>query len=131
MIWKRKRSRIVSSTLSSVPDVTTFAANTVVFLAAISAAVVGSMSAVKQIKKSIVEALKPEEGSTSVTKTQIVGGILQDQYGSVMMAEALRNNAESTDDLKTAVCQVRDELRENRHTMDRLIDALRSNANGR
>jgi hypothetical protein len=120
----------VSSIIHNAPDVTTFAANVVVFLAAISAAVVGSMSAVKAIKKALIESLKPEE-TTPITTTQVIGGILQDQYGSVMMSEALRDNREATEDLKNAVCNVRDELRENRHTMDRLIDALRSNTSGR
>lgn len=119
----------MTTILHNLPDVSTFSANIVVFLAAISAAVVGSMSAVKAIKKSVVELVTPED--IVVTKTQVLGGILQDQYGSAMLAEQLRNNNNVNEDLKEAVCENTREVRELRHQMDRMIDALRSNTSGR
>lgn len=103
----------MSSVLHNAPDVTTFAANVVVFLAAIAAAVAGSMSAVKKIKESWLEsASKPEE-----VKTTIIGGMLQDAIGSAMMSEQLRNNKQSMDDL----C---DELREVRIILNRIADRM-------
>ena len=112
----------MSSILHNVPDVTTFAANVVVFLAAISAAVVGAMQAVKAIKKSVVEAMTTDQ--TTVTKREVIGGILQDQYGAIQMSEAIR-------DLKEAVCDLRttmgDNTRENheiRHILERVLDRM-------
>lgn len=75
------------SVVHSVPDVTTFAANVVVFLAAIAATVAGAMSAVKKIKESWLESNKAE---VTVSKSVVIGGMLQDAIGSAMMAEQLR-----------------------------------------
>jgi hypothetical protein len=104
---------LVNSTASSLPDVTTFAANVVVFLAAVAATVVGAMTAVKKIKESILENNKPIE----VTNTQVIGGLLQDAVGSAMMAEQLRHNQKAQEDL----C---DELKEVRIVLNRIADLL-------
>lgn len=104
---------MLSNSAASLPDVTTFAANVVVFLAAIAATVVGAMSAVKKIKESVLENNKPIE----TTKTQVIGGLLQDAVGSAMMAEQLRNNQKATEDL----C---DEMREVRIVLNRIADRM-------
>ena len=66
----------MSHILENVPDVTTFAANVVVFLAAIAAAVAGAMSAVKKIKESWLDTIKagnePLPGKHQVAAASIV-----------------------------------------------------------
>lgn len=122
----------MSSVIHNAPDVTTFAANIVVVLAAIAAAVVGAMSATKTIKKAILDNLKPEpDETTSVSKTQVIGGVLQEAFGSAMLADSLKDNRETNEDLKHAVCSLRDEMRENRHMIERLIDVMRSQSSVR
>lgn len=101
--------------LKLVPDVTTFAANVVVFLAAVGAAVAGALAAVKKIKEAWVDTNKPV--ATESLGTQVIGGLLQDMYGSAMMSEKLRDNTKAVEDL----C---DELRETRGEVRRLIDRM-------
>lgn len=117
---------MVTELAKHIPDVSTFAANLVVFLAAVGAAVVGSMAAVKKIKDGWVDLTKAPPGTSEVTttKTQVIGGMLQDHYGSVMMAENLRSLNGTNEDLKDAVNENTRELREIRHTLDRMMDRM-------
>lgn len=112
----------MSSILHNAPDVTTFAANVVVFLAAVAAAVAGAMHAVKKIKESWIDATKTT--APVVEKTQIIGGLLQDALGSAMVTEQLRAAVKSMDDLRDAVIDLRTELRENRATNEKMIDRM-------
>lgn len=117
---------MVTELAKHIPDVSTFAANLVVFLAAIGAAVVGSMAAVKKIKDGWVDLTKatPATAEATTTKTQVIGGLLQDHYGSVMMAENIRDLKGATEDMKDAVCDNTRELREIRHTLARMMDRM-------
>lgn len=116
---------MVTELAKHIPDVSTFAANLVVFLAAVGAAVVGSMAAVKKIKDGWVDLTKaPASAEVTTTKTQVLGGLLQDHYGSVMMADNLRNLNGTNEDLKDAICDNTRELREIRHTLDRMMDRM-------
>lgn len=127
----------VLHSVTSLPDVTTFAANIGVGLAAVTAVVVGAMSATKAIKKSVIDALKPDDTAT-VTNTQVIGGTLQDIYGAQMLVmeisrntQAVNESAEAGHEAKVALGQVCEQLRELRHQNERLIDEMRRNASGR
>ncbi len=104
----------MSTALHSVPDVTTFAANVVVFLAAVAAAVAGAMHAVKKIKESWVDATKGE--TTTDVKTQVIGGLLQDAIGSAMMAEQLRELNGNIEKLCEGLTELRHEMQLDRVT---------------
>ena len=115
----------MSFSLQHIPDVTTFAANVVVFLAAIGAAVAGAAHAVKKVKEAWVDALKP--GDIQTTKTQVIGGLLQDQFGSAMLAESLRDLRHTIGESCSVQKDTNSEMRELRHEIERLIDRLDRN----
>lgn len=105
----------MSSALHTVPDVTTFAANVVVFLAAIAAAVAGSMSAVKKIKKAWLESIKDDE--KPIPSQKLIGTLLMETTTAAMLSESQRDLCEIMRDVK-------DELKEHRFAMVRLTDKL-------
>lgn len=102
--------------LKHVPDVSTFAANVVVFLAAVAAAVIGALSAVKKIKEAWTDTAGTKTSAIPL-QTQVIGGMLQDAVGSAMMAEQLRSNQRATESL----CE---ELREVRIVLNRIADRM-------
>lgn len=100
----------MSQVLANVPDVTTFAANIVVFLAAIAAAVAGAMSAVKKIKESWLDSIK-NEGSPVGSKHQIAAA-------SIIETTTLLMWSESNRDVCEGMHALRDEIKELRHEME-------------
>lgn len=112
--------------LKSAPDVTTFAANIVVFFAAVAAAVIGAMSAIKKIKEGWIDTVgtKSSAPEGTLVKTEIIGGLLQEGFGSKVLAGSVEVNTQATNELtdevrelRNAVCALRDEMRETRHEM--------------
>lgn len=100
----------MSQVLANVPDVTTFAANIVVFLAAVAAAVAGAMSAVKKIKESWLESVK--SGDTPVAgKHQIAAA-------SIIETTTLLTWSESNRDACDCMRALADEIKELRHEME-------------
>lgn len=117
-----------------IPDVTTFAANLVVFLAAIGAAVAGSLAMVKKVKKDWEETF-PKSTTTSVapasagggdvvTQRQMIGTLMMETTTAAMLSESQSRLADTMDevkdemrDLRNAVCAFRDETRELRHEL--------------
>lgn len=75
--------------MAGVPDVTTIAANAVVFAAAIGAAAAGSLAAVRVIKKQWLELFEPDEkGNNSISVT---GGVIMENMTMIQLTEALRD----------------------------------------
>ena len=122
------------SALQHIPDATTVAASATVFFAAIAAAVVGALSAAKKIKEAVLDSHKSD---VTVTKTAVIGGMMQDAFGHEVTQAiegntfAMAENRREMRDLNTAVCALRDELREqrtemreHRHAIDRWIDRM-------
>lgn len=100
----------MSQVLANVPDVTTFAANIVVFLAAIAAAVAGAMSAVKKIKESWLDSMK--NGDTPVAgKHQIAAASIIETTTLLMWSESNRDACE-------CMHKLTEEIRELRHEME-------------
>jgi hypothetical protein len=91
-----------------VPDVTTFAANVVVFLAAIAAAVAGAMSAVKKIKESWIETLKSTD-KTGSSHTVASASIIETTT-LLMWSESNRDVCECMQALKVEITALRHEL---------------------
>lgn len=99
----------MSQVLANVPDVTTFAANVVVFLAAIAAAVAGAMSAVKKIKESWMESTKagthPLPGTHQVAAASII-----ETTTLLMWSESNRDVCECMQALSKEITALRHEL---------------------
>jgi uncharacterized membrane protein len=104
----------VPQSLSNLPDVTTFAANVVVFLAAIGATVAGALSAVKVIKKSWLETVKEDDKP----KQSIASATLVESTTMLMWSESNRAVSEELSDVK-------DELKELRFVIVRLTDTIK------
>lgn len=100
----------MSQVLANVPDVTTFAANIVVFLAAIAAAVAGAMSAVKKIKESWLETMKNGDAPLP-GKHQVAAASIIETTTLLMWSES---NREACECMRTLA----DEMRELRHEME-------------
>lgn len=100
----------MSQVLANVPDVTTFAANIVVFLAAIAAAVAGAMSAVKKIKESWLDSVK-DGGTPLPGKHQIAAA-------SIIETTTLLMWSESNRDVCECMHKLADEIKELRHEME-------------
>lgn len=100
----------MSQVLANVPDVTTFAANIVVFLAAVAAAVAGAMSAVKKIKESWLDSVKSADSPVPV-KHQIAAATIMETTTLLMWSES---NREVCECMRTLA----DEIKELRHEME-------------
>lgn len=99
----------MSQILANVPDVTTFAANIVVFLAAIAAAVAGEMSAVKKIKESWLETMK--NGETPLAgKHQVAAASIIETTTLLMWSESNRDVCECMQALKEEITALRHEM---------------------
>lgn len=113
-----------------IPDVTTFAANLVVFLTAVGAAVAGSLAMVKKIKSSwetAFPAKDPQDGV--ITQHKMVGTMLMETTTAAMLTESQRalheEMSEARNDhreLRFALVRLTDEVRELRHEMGRRRD---------
>lgn len=99
----------MSQLLENVPDVTTFAANVVVFLAAIAAAVAGAMSAVKKIKESWLEAMK-SGGDPLPGRHQVAAASLIETNTLLMWSESNRSVCESVETLCKEITALRHEM---------------------
>lgn len=100
---------------SSLPDVTTFAANLVVFLAALAAVISGAWVAVKQVKKSVIDAVADDKPTTA----KVASAILIETQTMLMWSESNRDVCE-------AVTALREEIKDLRHEME-LQRAIRGN----
>lgn len=114
----------MSNLVNSVPDTTTFAANIVVFLAAVAAAAVGALQAVKKIKEAFVEGKEVGGSGKDLVSTQVVGGMLQDAFSSAMLAESIRNMARQSEGVREAVDDLTKEMREHRVLLQRILDRM-------
>ncbi len=101
-----------------VPDVATFAANIVVFLAAIGAAVAGSMAMVKKVKSGWEDTF-PAKGESGdiVTQQRVMGALLMETTTAAMLSDSQRSLCEQTG-------EATDEARELRFAITRLTDAV-------
>lgn len=133
---------MVQEVAKHIPDVTTFAANVVVFLMAVGAAVAGSFAMVKKIKQGWDETF-PKTGSSGgtgngdvITQQRLVGTLMLETTTAAMMSESMRDLAEATDRQTDVMRDTRDCVKENtremhelRHQVERLMDRL-GNRNG-
>lgn len=112
--------------LANTPDVATFAANVVVFLGAIGAAAAGAFHAVKKVKESWQDLVKPDKAppEDSVTTTRMMGTLLMETTTATMMTEAQRDLAETTRDLSRDMRDQKDEMKELRYAIQRLTDRM-------
>lgn len=97
-------------TASSLPDVTSFAANAVVFLAALAAVVAGAWKAIREVKKAIIEGVKEDGTGTS----KVAGAVLLETTTMLMWSESNRD-----------VCECIGHLREDIRTLTYQIERLR------
>lgn len=109
--------------LANLPDVTTFAANVVVFLTAIGAAVAGAMHMVKKIKESWLETIDTKKGPGDSAK--IAGGLIVESTTMMMWTESNKDVVDMIREAITMGRELRNEVMEVRHKMDRLTDAMR------
>jgi hypothetical protein len=93
--------------IEHTPDVTTFAANIVVFFAALTAAVAGAMISVKKLKKTWVESINDE---TSPKSTQVVSATIMETQTLLMLSEANRALCHELSEAKDAMNELRHEM---------------------
>jgi hypothetical protein len=98
-------------------NVTTFAANLAVLIAAIAAAAVGSLTAIKSIKKTFLDIFKDDEVKAKAADVKVASAMIMETTTLLMWSESNRDVVE--------------QLKELRHTMQRLTDKLEDNTRGR
>lgn len=118
-----------------IPDVTTFAANLVVFFAAIAAAVAGSLAGVKKIKSSFADVSGPLPAPGNgdvVTQQRLVGTLMMETLtakalsdSNTLLAAAIDDLTEVTRASREAVADAARETRELRHQVERLTDRMK------
>ena len=119
-----------------IPDVTTFAANLVVFFAAIAAAVAGSLAGVKKIKSSLADLSSPATPAPGhgdiVTQQRLVGTLMMETLtakalsdSNTLLAAAVDDLTDVTRDSREATCDLTREVRELRHQVERLTDRMK------
>ena len=99
----------------NLPDVTTFAANIVVFALAIAAAVGGVFTAVKTMKSKFMEIIssdKPSDGGA-----RLLGGVITENVSMIMLTEQLRTTCDELREVCGCVRENANEVRELRHEM--------------
>lgn len=101
---------------SSFPDTATFAANIVVFIAAIAAVVAGAWTAITQIKKAILEGVKPGTPASGGVETKIASAMLMETTTLMMWSESNRDVCESMTALREEIRELRHELELDRAT---------------
>lgn len=105
----------MSQVLANVPDVSTFAANIVVFLAAVAAAVAGAMSAVKKIKESWLDSVRDTDSPAPV-KHQIAAATIVETTTLLMWSESNRDVCDRMRTLADEIKELRHEMELTRHT---------------
>jgi len=101
----------MGAVLANTPDVTTFAANIVVFFAAVTAAVTGAIVTVKKISKSWVDTIKDED---SPKQTSVVSATIMETQTMMMLSESNRNLCHQIGELKEVIVELRHQLELNR-----------------
>lgn len=96
-------------------NVTTFATNLAVLLAAIAAAAVGSLTAVKSIKKSFMDIFKDDDKATSKPEAKIASAMIMETTTLLMWSESNRDMVQELRELRTEVRRLTDEFKEHRH----------------
>lgn len=110
----------MQSIAKHVPE---FAANLIVFLAAIGAAVAGSLAMVKKIKKEWEDtfpkpvAAAPVNGDV-ITQQRMIGTLMMETTTAAMLSSSQERLADTMD-------EVRDEMREGRMATTSLRDEIR------
>lgn len=110
----------MQSIAKHVPE---FAANLIVFLAAIGAAVAGSLAMVKKIKKEWEDtfpkpaAAAPVNGDV-ITQQRMIGTLMMETTTAAMLSSSQERLADTMDEVK-------DELREGRMAQTSLRDEIR------
>lgn len=116
---------MVQEVAKHVPDVATFAANVVVFLAAIGAAVAGSMAMVKKIKAGWEDTFPNKTGDV-ITQQKVLGTLMMETTTAARLSESnfslakvVEENTDEVRELRFAVVRMTDEMKELRHEMQR------------
>lgn len=91
-------------------NATTFAANLAVLLAAVVAAAIGSLTAVKQIKKSFMEIFKDDDKAKPDTK--VASAMLMETYTLAMWSESNRDVVEQMKELRFEIRRLSDKIEE-------------------
>lgn len=110
----------VTQVASSIPAVTTFAANAVVFLAAVGAVVAGAWKAVQEVKKSVTETVK-EDGAS---QTKIASAVLMETTSMTMLTESNRDVVESNRHLCERLQAHGEKMVALAHQVERLRDKM-------
>lgn len=110
----------VTQVASSIPDVTTFAANAVVFLAAVAAVVAGAWKAVQEVKKSVVETAKQE----TTMQTKVASAVLIETTTMMMWAESNREVGDTLDRLCECLQAHGEKMLHLAHQIERLRDKM-------
>ena len=110
----------VTQVASSIPDVTTFAANAVVFLAAVAAVVAGAWKAVQEVKKSVLETAKQE----GTPQTKIASAVLMETTSMQMLTESNRDVEESNRHLCECLQAHGEKMVNLAHQIERLRDKM-------
>lgn len=110
----------VTQAVSSIPDVTTFAANTVVFLAAIAAVVAGAWKATQEVKKSVLANAK-EEGNT---QTKVASAVLVETTTMMMWTESNKEVSDKVDHLCECLQAHGEKMLHLAHQIERLRDKM-------
>lgn len=92
-------------------NVTTFATNLAVLLAAIAAAAVGSLTAVKSIKKSFLEIFKDDD-KTNKPDAKIASAMIMETTTLLMWSESNRDVTEEMRELRFEIRRLADEMKE-------------------
>jgi hypothetical protein len=110
----------VTQVASSIPDVTTFAANAVVFLAAVAAVVAGAWKAVQEVKKSVTATAK-EDGTQ---QTKIASAVLMETTSMQMLTESNRDVEASNRHLCDCLISHGEKMIALAHQIERLRDRM-------
>lgn len=96
-----------TAAVSSLPDVTTFAANFVVFLAALAAVIIGAWKAVQQVRKAVSDTSVDGKDGTS---SRVASAVILETTTMLMWSESNRDVCECIQGLKEEITALRHEL---------------------
>lgn len=110
----------VSQAATHFPDVTAFAANAVLFMAAVAAIIAGAWKAVKEVRGAVTETTKSDNGQ----QTRVASAVLMETTSMNMLTTSNKEVVEANNHLCECLQQHGEKMLHLAHQIERLRDKM-------
>lgn len=111
---------------NGLPDFASIATNLVVITGAIGAAVAGSVTVIKEMRKKLIEVFEDKDGNVEAREPKQIAGVsIMENTTMLMLSESLRDTRESTDDNTHVLRNIEEAITENTREVSRFREEVR------